>query len=142
MNFTKANARQIATKGGIVIAFFVLCIVLSFANEFFLTWGNLVNVLRQISVNGILAVGMTYVILTKGIDLSVGSILACSGIVAASFLTGSDPNNVFIGVSLGLLAGTALGAINGVMIAQLVHSPFRRHPGNAERRTRPDLHLQ
>lgn len=124
MNFTKANARQIATKGGIVIAFFVLCIVLSFANEFFLTWGNLVNVLRQISVNGILAVGMTYVILTKGIDLSVGSILACSGIVAASFLTGSDPNNVFIGVSLGLLAGTALGAINGVMIAHLSIPPF------------------
>ena len=55
---------------GIVIAFIFLCICLSFANENFMTWGNWVNVLRQTSINGILAIGMTYVILTKGIDSS------------------------------------------------------------------------
>ena len=68
----KVRIRHFIADYGIVIAFVALCLVLSFASENFLTWPNWVNILRQTSINGILAIGMTYVILTKGIDLSVG----------------------------------------------------------------------
>lgn len=109
---------------GIVIAFIFLCICLSFANENFMTWGNWVNVLRQTSINGILAIGMTYVILTKGIDLSVGSLLAVSGIVAASLVTGESAGSVWIAVLVGLGVGLFLGALNGLVVARLSVAPF------------------
>ena len=109
---------------GIVIAFVVLCIVLSFANENFMTWGNWVNVLRQTSINGILAIGMTYVILTKGIDLSVGSLLAIAGIVAGSLVTGESAGSVWLALLAGLGVGLLLGALNGVVVARLAVAPF------------------
>ena len=109
---------------GIFIAFFILCAVLSSANENFLTWGNWVNILRQTSINGILAIGMTYVILTKGIDLSVGSILALGGLVTASFVSGATPQSAMIGMCAGLAVGVALGAVNGALVARLSVAPF------------------
>ncbi len=109
---------------GIFLAFILLCLVLSMAEENFLTWGNWVNILRQTSINGVLAIGMTFVILTKGIDLSVGSLLAVSGIVAASLVTGETPYNPMIGIAAGLAVGAALGAVNGVVIAGLSVAPF------------------
>ncbi|MEO8409958.1 MAG: ribose ABC transporter permease, partial [Propionivibrio sp.] len=78
--------RHLLADYGIVIAFFVLCVGLTVSSEYFLTWGNWVNILRQTSINGILAIGMTYVILTKGIDLSVGSVLALGGLVTGSLV--------------------------------------------------------
>ncbi|MGO8077501.1 ABC transporter permease, partial [Rhizobium leguminosarum] len=61
---------------GIFLAFLILVVVLSFSNEFFLNGGNISNVLLQTSINGVIAIGMTFVILTRGIDLSVGSVVA------------------------------------------------------------------
>ncbi len=116
--------RHLLTDYGIVLAFIVLCTVLSLANENFLTWGNWVNILRQTSINGILAIGMTYVILTKGIDLSVGSLLAVSGIVAASFVTGESASHPMVGIAAGLAVGAVLGAVNGGLIAGLAVAPF------------------
>ena len=116
--------RHLLSDYGIVIAFIVLCSVLSLINENFLTWGNWVNILRQTSINGILAIGMTYVILTKGIDLSVGSILALSSLVTASLVTGSEPHAALIGILAGLLVGLGLGAINGLIVARLSVAPF------------------
>jgi putative xylitol transport system permease protein len=78
-----AHMRDIYRRYGIVAVLIVLCIVLSFANQYFLTLGNIADILRQTSINGILAIGMTYVVLTAGIDLSVGSTLALAGIVSA-----------------------------------------------------------
>jgi putative xylitol transport system permease protein len=122
---TRTNrARYLIADYGIVIAFVVLCIALSFANENFMTWGNWVNVLRQTSINGVLAIGMTYVILTKGIDLSVGSLLAISGIVAGSLVTGDSTVPVWLAVLAGLAAGTILGCINGAIVARLSVAPF------------------
>ncbi|MCX6903067.1 MAG: ribose ABC transporter permease, partial [Verrucomicrobia bacterium] len=63
----------------------MLCAALSAATPNFLTIGNLLNVVRQISLNGILAVGVTYVLLTGGVDLSLGSLVALTGVVAACF---------------------------------------------------------
>ena len=116
--------RHLLSDYGIVIAFFVLCITLSLVSENFLTWGNWVNVLRQTSINGILAIGMTYVILTKGIDLSVGSVLALCGLITGSFVTGANPQNVYFAIFLGILAGGALGTVTGVLVSRLSVAPF------------------
>ena len=120
----KVRIKHFIADYGIVIAFVALCLVLSFASENFLTWPNWVNILRQTSINGILAIGMTYVILTKGIDLSVGSILALSGLVAASFVTGGEPQSVFIAIMIGLAVGIALGSVYGFVVSWLSVPPF------------------
>ena len=111
---------------GIYVAFFVLCIALAFASPYFLIPKNLINVLRQISINGLLSIGMTFVILTGGIDLSVGSVLAFGGIVGAS-LVSSSMGTIYptpIAIAAGLLAGTVLGAITGFFIAKWRMSAF------------------
>ena len=124
MNQNSRRVLNLLADYGIVIAFFVLCIGLSVANENFMTWGNWVNVLRQTSINGILAIGMTYVILTKGIDLSVGSVLALGGLVTGSLVTGAAPHGAFISMLAGLAVGVALGAVNGALVARLSVAPF------------------
>ena len=109
---------------GIVFAFILLCLVLSFANENFMSVGNWTNVLRQTSINGVLAIGMTFVILTKGIDLSVGSLLAVAGMVTGSLVTGDNPSSPWLAVAAGLLTGTVLGCVNGAIVARLSVAPF------------------
>ncbi len=115
------------------IALIVLCIALSLLSDKFLTVDNGWNVLRQISVNICISVGMTLVILTAGIDLSVGSVLAFSGAVAAGLLKsglsfpGSD---LFIGFTLlgtllaGIITGALLGFFNGWVITKFKVPPF------------------
>ncbi|ENK2092399.1 ribose ABC transporter permease [Vibrio vulnificus] len=99
-----------------LIALLFLIVVVSFLNPNFFTVDNILNILRQTSVNAIIAVGMTLVILTAGIDLSVGSVLALCGAFAASLVAMEVP--VLIAVPTALLAGAALGAISGVIIAK------------------------
>jgi putative xylitol transport system permease protein len=121
---TGRTAGQLLADYGIVVAFVVLCAALSVANENFMTWGNWVNVLRQTSINGILAIGMTYVILTGGIDLSVGSLLAVAAMVTGSMVTGDNPAPMGVAVAAGLAVGTVLGAFNGLIVARLSVAPF------------------
>ncbi len=99
-----------------LIALILLIVVVSFLNPHFFTMGNILNILRQTSVNAIIAVGMTLVILTAGIDLSVGSILALCGAFAATLI--SMEVNVMIAVPVALFAGAALGAMSGIIIAK------------------------
>jgi putative xylitol transport system permease protein len=110
---------------GIYLAFVILVIALSLANPYFLTASNISNVLLQTSINGVLAFGMTFVIITRGIDLSVGSVLALAGIIAASFATTSSmasiaggPYPVVVALGVGLLVGVLAGAIVGVIVAR------------------------
>ncbi|MBW7461031.1 ABC transporter permease, partial [Paenibacillus sepulcri] len=70
-------------KYGLIGILLLTVIVLSIVSDSFLTVTNLMNVLRQVSINGILAVGMTFIILTAGIDLSIGSLMAVAGVIAA-----------------------------------------------------------
>ena len=119
-----AHMREVYRRYGIVAVLIVLCIVLSFANQYFLTLGNIADILRQTSINGILAVGMTYVVLTAGIDLSVGSTLALAGIISASLVTGPHPHGAAFGLMAGLATGAAVGAINGLLVARLSIPPF------------------
>lgn len=116
-----------------LIALLLMCVVLSLLSDKFLTFANGWNVLRQISVNVCISVGMTLVILTAGIDLSVGSILAFSGAIAAGLLKfgiALPAYDLYIGFTLlgALLAGTvvgaALGIFNGFVITKFKVPPF------------------
>ncbi|MBZ5763254.1 ABC transporter permease [Rhizobium sp. VS19-DR104.2] len=113
-----ASLIDMASRYGIAAGFVVLCIFLSFASPYFATWDNIGNILAQVSINGIMAVGLTFVILAAGIDLSVGSILALAGIVSASVVTASDLDlGMAAALLVGLAVGAAAGAINGAIIA-------------------------
>ena len=83
----RSRLRLSLDRFGLPLVFILLCVVMAFSSEYFMTWRNWMDILRQTSINGILAVGMTYVILTKGIDLSVGSILAFAGLCSALVAT-------------------------------------------------------
>ncbi len=130
------NTQQIKKyliKSQSIIALLLMCIVLSLLSDSFLSSENAWNVMRQISVNVIISVGMTLVILTGGIDLSVGSLLAFSGAVTAGMLkfgTEITDMNLFIGFSLvgaligGTVSGTLLGWFNGFTITRFKVPPF------------------
>ncbi len=118
---TEANSKKLFTKEWLIeqkslIALIFLIVVVSFLNPNFFTVDNILNILRQTSVNAIIAVGMTLVILTAGIDLSVGSVLALCGAFAASMIALEVP--VLIAVPTALFVGAALGAISGIIIAK------------------------
>ena len=122
--FTAERRRALIQDYGIFLAFLILAAILSVSNEFFLTPGNISNVLLQTSINGVLAIGMTFVILTGGIDLSVGSVVALAGIVSASFATTSStaaiygaPYPVVIPLAVGVVVGVACGALSGLIVS-------------------------
>lgn len=121
INTTSDNRKKLLSKEWLIeqkslIALLVLVVVVSFLNPNFFTVDNLLNILRQTSVNAIIAVGMTLVILTAGIDLSVGSVLALCGAFAATLVAMEVP--VLVAVPTALLAGAILGAISGMIIAK------------------------
>lgn len=99
-----------------VIALLILIAIVSMINPDFFSIDNILNILRQTSINAIIAVGMTFVILIAGIDLSVGSILALTGAVAASLV--SMELSIFMVIPLTLLLGTFLGSVSGFIVAK------------------------
>ena len=104
------------------IGLILLIIVVSILNPSFLDLSNLLNLLRQISINGLIAFGMTFIILTGGIDLSVCSILALSSAFIALMITsGVDP---IIALIIGVLIGFVLGAVNGLLVTKGNMAPF------------------
>ncbi|MCJ8055973.1 ABC transporter permease [Shinella curvata] len=117
--------KLILQEYGIFLAFLLLVGILALSNEFFLTPGNISNVLLQTSINGILAIGMTFVILTRGIDLSVGSVVALAGMVSASFVTSSAtagiagaPYPMVVALAVGILVGVACGGLVGFIVSR------------------------
>ncbi|MES1025487.1 ribose ABC transporter permease [Gloeocapsa sp. BRSZ] len=113
------NLFQIA---GILPILIIICILFAFLTPNFLTVGNLINVVRQASINIVLATGMTFVILTGGIDLSVGAILAVSAVV--SVVISLLPGFSLLAVPAALAVGLLLGVLNGALIAYLDLPPF------------------
>lgn len=116
------DRRLLFQRFGLVISFFLLIVMLSLLSDRFLRPSNLVNVLRQASINGIVSVGMTLVILTGGIDLSVGSVLALSAVVSADLM--KQGMAVPYAVLVALLIGASLGTINGLIITRGRIPPF------------------
>jgi ribose transport system permease protein len=113
--------------GPLLAALLIICIVLSFALPEFLTTSTLTNIMVQVSVVGIAAVGGTFVIITSGIDLSVGSLVALTGMVAATFMAGSQPDALGLGLAglvIALAVGAGVGALNGFAVAWLRLVPF------------------
>ena len=118
----RPDFKHIMKNYGIVIAFFVICIILSILSPVFLTSMNIINIVRQTSIYGIMAVGMTFVILTGGIDLSVGSLLAISGAVCAGMLKSGI--GTFPAILITLLVGAFFGLVNGLIINAGKITPF------------------
>ena len=119
---SKTKKASLYTRFGLLIVIVIMVVAMSFASPVFLTSQNIINILRQVSLNGILAVGLTFVILTGGIDLSVGSLVAVSGVIVGSMLLSGA--SVFQAVCVSILVSVAFGLFNGVMIAYCGLPPF------------------
>lgn len=105
-----------------IVGLTLLVVVITIMNQQFLSPDNLLNLLRQVSINGLIAFGMTFVILTGGIDLSVGSILAFSSAMTALIITsGIDP---IFAMLLGCVVGLLAGAVNGLLVTAGGMAPF------------------
>jgi ribose/xylose/arabinose/galactoside ABC-type transport system permease subunit len=118
----RLDARSVAQRFGLLFVFLLLCLVLTSLSDRFLQVSNLVNILRQASINGIVSIGMTLVILIGGIDLSVGSILALSAVIGADLIKSGLPT--MLALPAALLVGASLGAVNGFIITRGRIPPF------------------
>jgi ribose transport system permease protein len=122
MSLAHVRWREVLARFGLVFALFALVIALSLLSDRFLSVPNLLNVLRQISINALIAFGMTTVILGRGIDLSVGSLLAYVGVVTATLAVSGLP--AWLAILAGLAIGASLGAISGLFVAYAGIAPF------------------
>lgn len=116
------DIKAIMKKSGALIGLVVLFVVISCLNSSFIEPGNLKNLLRQVSINALISFGMTFVILTGGIDLSVGSILALSSALMGSMIIGGL--NPILAIVVACVIGTALGAVNGLIVTLGKVAPF------------------
>lgn len=122
--FQPASPMKGASKYIILIAIVVETVVFTLLAPQFLSVDNLINVALSIAITGILAVGMTFIILTGGIDLSIGSVLAVAGIVAAICAKSLGDAGVMIGIVAAIVVGMATGLFNGLMISRFRVPPF------------------
>lgn len=122
MNQKSKKLNAIVGEYGAFIALAALVIILSLISAEFRQPSNLLNLLRQASFNGLIAVGMTCVILSDGIDLSVGSTFALSAVVCAELLMAGFP--AFAAIIIALIVGTLLGAISGLLVTKGRLQPF------------------
>lgn len=105
-------------NAGLIVGLVLLCTVLSIASPNFLTENNILTVLRQVSINAIIAFGMTFVILVRGIDLSVGAVMAMVGIISAG-LAVREGVPLPLAVITGIALGTLIGVLNGLLVTKL-----------------------
>jgi ribose transport system permease protein len=114
---------DILRRFSVTIILFCICLAFALGSSDFLTTSNLLNVALQTSIIAIVAIGMTFTILTAGIDLSVGSVMALSGAIAAG-LNVRQELDPFVAIGIALLLGMVIGAINGLMIVKGGIPPF------------------
>jgi len=116
-NIMKDRLLYFVDKFKSAIGLIILVIVLSFLSDYFFTVNNLLNIIRQVSIIAIMAFGMTFVILTGGIDLSVGSLLAVSAAVTAGLIINVGIFYLLV-IPIGMLIGILLGGFSGLMVAK------------------------
>lgn len=114
--------RLLAGSIGTLCLLIILLSVFTFLSEMFFTSGNFANLLVQSGTNAIIAIGMTFVIISGNIDISVGSVLALAGCIGAKFIVSTG--NTWLGIIITLAVGIFLGLFNGVLIAYLGFQPF------------------
>ena len=114
--------KELLMKYKSVIGLIIFSLIIAVLNDRFLTVSNILNVFKQTSINSVIAAGMTFIILTGGIDLSVGSTLALSGAIAASLLASGVP--MIVAVICAILLGSFIGFLNGIIIAKGKVQPF------------------
>jgi ribose transport system permease protein len=119
LNISRGLKQQLSTLSGFAILFVAFAIL---ARPYFFTVGNLLTVATQTAVIAVIAIGQTYVMITAGIDLSIGSNIALSGMIAAMAMMSGVP--VFLAGLFGILSGAAVGAINGVFTTYGKIPPF------------------
>ncbi len=117
-NAKKIDYKEILSKLGPLLALVLVSVVLTIGTEEFMTIGNITNIMRQASINSLIAAGMMMVILTGGIDLSVGSVTAFAACVMGVMLKGGISNPVIL-IAAGFSSGTLVGYINGILLTKL-----------------------
>jgi inositol transport system permease protein len=115
--------RNLIHRFGLLLVILLVGLALSLTTDTFLSVANFTNVARQVSINGILAVGVTFVLLTAGVDLSLGSVVALSGVACATFAHPGE-HTVFVPIAVGLLTGAACGLVNGLIVTRGGVAPF------------------
>jgi ribose transport system permease protein len=118
----RRTLREYRSEIAMLGVFLLFFIIMSFSSEYFFTSRNLMNVMSQVSSNAMLAIGMTIVIITSGIDLSVGGNLGLSGMIGCMVMVST--RNVFLGVAAILLVSSAVGLVNGFLIGYLKMPAF------------------
>ena len=108
---------------GMVAALLIICGIFSLSSPVFLTQPNIANILNQVAINAVLAVGATFVILSGGIDLGLGSYVALTGVLTAMSVQ-NEALPLVVGLTVGLLSGTAIGLFNGLVITKGKIAPF------------------
>ncbi len=116
------RAADLALRFKSLLILLCLCLIVSILNPRFLTMTNIMNVARQTSINAVIAMGMMFVILTGGIDLSVGSVLAFSSCIAGALIQSGC--NYIVAMLASLAVGALIGLINGAVISRLSLAPF------------------
>ena len=118
----KKDMGKILRQFGLIFVALFIILAMSFVSPVFLTSQNITNILRQISLNGILSIGMTFVILTGGIDLSVGSVIAITGVISGSLM--ANGCNWFVACIAALVCALICGFVNGWLISYIEFQPF------------------
>ncbi|MGI6170011.1 MAG: ABC transporter permease [Christensenellales bacterium] len=119
----KFNFGKFYKRYGLFIILGVMIVVMTLVHPRFFAMDNFANIMRQMAVNGLLAIGVTFIILTGGIDLSIGSIVGFAGVIAA--LVAQNHNvSVVVPILAGCLAGMVFGVMNGIITAVLRVPPF------------------
>lgn len=119
----RQNLQSSLRSGGVIFILLLLGVIFSFGSEDFLTTSNLLNIALQTSILAIISIGMTFTLLTAGIDLSVGSVMALAGALAAGFAVRNGLSTP-AAISLALLAGVLVGLVNGILIVKGDMPPF------------------
>ncbi|UOF90345.1 ABC transporter permease [Fodinisporobacter ferrooxydans] len=118
----KINIYHFLDKFGIFLVLIGMIVIMSILTPFFFTVGNLLDIVRQVSIVGITAIGATIVIITAGIDLSPGSVIGVASVSSALFAQSHEP--VILPIIVGIVVGALAGIINGVVITKGKMAPF------------------
>ena len=120
--FLAGVKQYLKRNGGILIGLIAICLVVSFRSDRFLTYENIMNVLRQIAQNVFLASGITMILMAGGIDLSVGAVVGIIGVIVGTMINAGMP--IPLAIILCLLIGAGIGSINGLILSRTTLPPF------------------